>query len=143
MSTEATFEDAFNLLCGDKLGEGISRTVYECRLRPELVVKVESGVDRRFANVFEHAFWQDYRHQPKVAQWLAPCERISPDGRILLQRRADPLARGYELPEKLPTFLTDHKESNFGLIDGRLVCLDYAITVLNPSIVLKKAYFHT
>ena len=37
----ATYEDAFNLLCGKLLGEGIHRKVFECRLRDDLVVKVE------------------------------------------------------------------------------------------------------
>lgn len=139
MTTAAAFQDAFNLLCGDKLGEGIHRTVFACRLRPELVVKVESGDDwRYFANVLEMRFWNDNQHFDKVAHWLAPCEYLSPDGRILLQRRIEPLRAADELPEKLPSFLTDVKRDNFGILDGRIVCADYAMTIPSPSVRPKK-----
>lgn len=139
MSEAATFEDAFNLLCGELLGEGIHRKVFECKLRPELVVKVEQDERRYFANVFEERFWTEHEHYSKVAAWLAPCEFLSPDGRLLLQRRVDPLPSGYELPERVPSFVTDMKRSNFGLLDGRLVSVDYSMFLMNPSTRLKKA----
>ena len=54
------YEDAFNMLCGDLLGEGIHRKVFECKIRPDLVVKVESDTTSRyFANVLEMKFWCD------------------------------------------------------------------------------------
>lgn len=139
MADSATFEDAFNLLCGEKLGNGIHRTVYRCRLRSDLVVKVEEQDYRQFANVLEQRFWDDHCHYEPVARWLAPCEFLSPDGRILLQRRVDPLPRvGAALPDALPAFLTDVKRDNFGILDGRLVCFDYAATIPNPSTRLRK-----
>lgn len=130
--------DAFNLLCGKLLGEGIHRKVFACKLRPDLVVKVEEDDYRYFANVLEQKFWDDNREYKPVAKWLAPCEYLSPDGRLLLQRRVEP-AREKDLPDKMPSFLTDLKVSNFGWLDGRLVCTDYAITIPNPSIRLRKA----
>ena len=134
-----TFEDAFNLLCGKLLGEGIHRKVFECRLRPDLVVKVESETNwRYFANVLEMQFWSDHQYFDKVAQWLAPCDYLSPDGRILLQRRALPIVDTSALPAQLPAFLGDVKANNFGMLDGRLVCVDYAMTIPNPSTRLKK-----
>lgn len=139
MSNKRTFEDAFNLLCGDKIGGGIHRTVYTCRLREDLVVKVESDEHRFFANVFEYKFWADNSYCEAIAKWLAPCKYLSPDARILLQRRAEPLPKGYTMPEKLPTFLTDLKRENFGLLDGKFVCVDYAMNIPNPSVKLKKA----
>ena len=138
MSRAATFEDAFNLLCGEKLGEGIHRTVYECRVRPDLVVKVESDEHRYFANVFEDKFWADHQFYEPVAKWLAPCEYLSSDARILLQRRCRPLHDSDVLPDKIPAFLTDVKRSNFGWLDGRLVCMDYAMMIPNPSKRLKR-----
>lgn len=138
MSRAATFEDAFNLLCGEKLGEGIHRTVYECRVRPDLVVKVESDEHRYFANVFEDKFWVDHQFYEPIAKWLAPCEYLSPDARILLQRRCRPLHDSDVLPDKIPAFLTDVKRSNFGWLDGRLVCMDYAMTIPDPSKRLRK-----
>jgi len=132
-------QDCFNLLCGDKLGSGIHRDVYECKLRPELVVKVEYEVNYRyFANVMEMKFWDDHQHYKKVADWLAPCEYMSPDGRILLQRKCKPLDDWSQFPDSFPSFLTDIKLSNFGLLDGRVVCMDYAMTISNPSVKMKK-----
>jgi hypothetical protein len=130
---EAIFQDAFNFLCvGEPLGRGVHRTVWACRFRDDLVVKVEENGDaahRSFANVREFDFYNYWRDHKPVADWLAPCEYLSPDGRLMLQRRVDPLPRDYALPAKLPAFLTDHKQSNFGLLDGRLVCVDYATTI--------------
>ena len=135
----ATYEDAFNLLCGKLLGEGIHRKVFECRIRPDLVVKVEPEENwRYFANVLEMRFWNDHEHYKKVADWLAPCEYLSPDGRILLQRRTLPIVDSSALPAQLPAFLSDVKADNFGMLDGRLVCVDYAMTIPNPSTRLKK-----
>lgn len=138
------FEDAFNLLCGKLLGEGIHRKVYECKLRPELVVKVEYDTDYRyFANVMEMKFWCDNQHYEKVAKWLAPCEYMSPDGLILLQRKVSPITDTplAILPEKIPSFLCDVKRENFGMLDGNLVCIDYAMTIPNPSMRMKMVYW--
>lgn len=140
--SERAFEDAFNLLCGRLLGEGIHRRVFECRLRPDLVVKVENDDHRYFANVLEHKFWADNQHCEKVARWLAPCEYLSPDGRISLQRRADPLGAGTTLPDRLPAFLTDIKRGNFGLLGGNIVCVDYAMVLQNPSVRKRKVVWN-
>lgn len=44
----AIFEDAFNLLCHNKLGSGIHRDVFECRVNDKLVVKVENDLPWRY-----------------------------------------------------------------------------------------------
>lgn len=136
----ATFEDAFNLLCHTKLGGGIHRDVFECRIDDKLVVKVETDLPWRFfANVLEMKFWNDNQEYKPVAKWLAPCEYLSPDGLILLQRRCEPLRASDEVPTKLPGFLTDVKWDNFGWLDGRIVCFDYALNIPSPSVRLRKA----
>lgn len=133
------FEDAFNLLCGKQLGGGIHRDVFECRLRPELVVKVERENDwRYFANVQEMKLWSDNQHYDKVARWLAPCDYMSPDGSILLQRKVNICNSFDTLPNELPSFLTDLKPENFGWLEGRFVCVDYAMTLDSPNLRLKK-----
>ncbi len=142
MSRDQVFEDAFNLLCGKRLGAGIHRDVYACRLRPDLVVKVENSADdewRNFANVQEHRFWSDHQYASAISTWLAPCEYLSPDGRISLQRRVKPVHSDDKLPEKLPAFLTDLKDENFGWLEGRLVAVDYAFTIPAVSTRLRKA----
>lgn len=138
------YQDAFNLLCGKLIGEGVHRRVFECRIRKDLVVKVEGevGWHRSFANVTEMRFWSDHQFFDKVARWLAPCEYLSPDGLILLQKRVSPIVGLSELPKQLPSFLTDLKPSNFGLLDGRIVCVDYASTIPNPSTRLRNVVWH-
>lgn len=137
--TNPAFEDAFNLLCRDQLGKGIHRDVFECRINPKLVVKVENDLPwRYFANVHEMKFWNDNQHCEAIAKWLAPCEYLSPDGLILLQRRCEPLRDSDKLPDKLPSFLTDVKKDNYGMLDGRLVCFDYALNIPSPSTRAKK-----
>lgn len=134
--------DAFNLLCDRKIGGGTFRDVFECRMDRSLVVKVETATQWRcFSNVKEMQFWQDNQHYKAVADWLAPCVYLSPDGRIMCQRRVTPLTEQQkkELPEKIPSFLTDLKYGNFGMLDGRLVCVDYASVISNPSVKLRKA----
>jgi len=141
MSNEATFKDCFNMLCGDKLGEGIHRTVYSCKLRPDLVVKVENQEMRYFANVMEDKFFSDHQSVKEVARWLAPIEFLSPDGRLLLMKRVRPVHESDKLPDKLPAFLTDLKRENFGWLDGRLVCVDYAFTIPNPGLRLRRVHW--
>ena len=139
MSEQACYEDAFNMLCGEKIGEGCHREVFECKLIPEVVVKVEKDTHRMFANVMEAKFWEDFKDYPKVADWLAPVTNLSPDGRILLQARCAVLnERDHTIPEKLPAFLTDTKYENFGVLDGGIVCLDYAFTIVNPRTNLRR-----
>lgn len=136
------FRDAFDMLCGDKIGSGVYRDVFSCKLRPDLVVKVERETDYRdFTNAREMRFWCDNQDYRPVAKWLAPCEFLSPDGRILLQRKATITTESDlpNLPKHLPAFLTDTKFGNFGWIEGKLVCVDYASVVSNCSVRARKA----
>lgn len=141
MSRRDAYQDAFNMLCGDVIGRGVHRTVYDCPLRPDLVVKVEHKFARFFANVLESRLWTDAEDHAPVARWLAPVEFVSPDARLLLMRRADPVPADYRLPDKVPSFLSDVKRDNFGILDGRLVCIDYALTTPDMSLRLKRAYW--
>lgn len=134
------FEDAFNLLCGNLLGSGIHRKVYECRIKKEWVVKVEYGDDwRYFSNVHEMKFWNDNEYVPSIKRWLAPCHYLSPEGRLLIQTKVDPIRSTDKLPKNLPSFLTDTKRENFGYLNGKLVSVDYVTTVPNPSLKPKRA----
>ena len=119
--------EAFWLMCGEKIGNGIARTVYESRLLPGFVIKVEED-SRSFQNVLEWETWQRVRGT-KHEKWFAPCESISAAGTVLVMRKTE-LARASEYPEKMPVFLTDFKRKNYGMYDGRLVCHDYGLTLL-------------
>lgn len=138
-----TAVDTFNMLCGDRIGRGIHREVFECKLIPTAVVKVEvnDGAYRSFMNVNEMAFWNDNRFYSLVRKWLAPCHFLSPDGYILLQERVRPCIASdiKKLPKQLPYFLTDTKFGNYGWYQGRIVCCDYAIITPTPSVKMRKA----
>lgn len=135
-------QDGMNMMLGRKLGEGMQRIVYECRLRDDLVVKVEK-VDgpRSFANVHEDRFFAHYEFEPRVARWLAPTMMVSPDGYVMLQKKVQILKEDdrSKLPDMIPHFLTDVKLENFGWLDGRIVCCDYAFYHTNASTRLRKA----
>lgn len=143
----AAFEEAFNLLCGKLLGEGMSRKVFACALLPDCVVKVEED-PYRFQNVIEWETWSTVQWT-KASRWFAECRWISPNGRILVQERTRP-AGPADFVDKVPLWFTDLKQENWGMAkaragDGRerLVCHDYGTSlVLQEGTVtqrLKKA----
>lgn len=120
-------EEAFNLLCGDLIGEGMCRKVFACLLDPTLVVKVEKDPRGMFQNAHEWRTWQECSRWTKGAQWLAPCVSISTHGLVLIQKRVEAIPVS-QLPKKLPHFVNrDIKPSHFGLFEGRVVCCDYAL----------------
>lgn len=127
-------EEAYNLLCDRKLGEGMSRAVFSSRLLPDCVIKVET--EGFHQNVIEWETWQRVR-DTEASRWFAACLWLSPNGRILIMERTRPAGPG-ELPDRMPVFLTDFKRQNFGMVraehnarnrraPGRdwLVCHDY------------------
>lgn len=133
MSIDAAFEEAFNLLCGDKIGEGMSRTVFECKLLPDCVVKVETD-PQRFQNVIEWETW-NLVSWTKASRWFAECKWISPNGKILVMERTRP-AGPADLPDKVPVWFTDLKPGNWGMSktnkEGKeyLVCHDYGTSLM-------------
>jgi hypothetical protein len=132
MNEPMLHEEAFNVLCGEQLGEGIHRRVFACKFDETLVVKVEYETNFHIGtNAAEYRWWMDCGDVPWIADHLAPCVRISPNSRVLIQRRCQPV-RVNELPEKMPSFLMDIKPENFGWYNGRIVCHDYPM--LNTTI---------
>jgi hypothetical protein len=135
---ETRFEEAYDLLCGERLGEGVYRVVYAHRHDPSLVVKVEKQY-RAFCNAREWAYWDEFRHWEKGNRWLAPCVGISPLGTILLQKRTEPVRRSDKLPEEVPSFLDwDLKPANWGWLEGRLVLHDYPQLATVANLRMKK-----
>lgn len=129
--------DFFDLFAGDYIGGGAARAVYECTIRPDLVVKIEAP-SQSFQNALEWEFWRRTYKLKDVRRWLAPCVSISACGSVLLQERTTPIPEG-KYPEKLPKFLTDIKRVNFGRLGRRTVCHDYAIVVAEFSLTMRKA----
>src|SRR5699024_674426 len=112
---------------GEKIGSGRSRSVYLLPDYPDLVLKVDNG-STRLQNVLEWVTWKNLG-DTRQGVWLAPCEAISPRGIYMLQRRADPWNGDDDyLRDFLPDWIQDKKAKNFGVIDGRLVAVDYGMT---------------
>ena len=145
---EVVFEEAFGLLCGEKIGYGMSRTVFECKLLPGYVVKVET-TPRIFQNIIEYETWMIVRCT-EASRWFAECRWISPTGRILIQERTRPPAP-QEFVEKVPIWFTDLKRTNWGMAltdrDNKqyLVCHDYGTSLMlqegTRSKRMKKAHW--
>lgn len=112
--------DLMNCALGTKLGGGIGRQVFIYDLNPKFVVKIE---DCGFQNVIEHELWRATQGT-QFAKWFAPVRHISGLGTVLFMDRTLPAPRS-AFPKKVPEFLGDLKYSNFGLLNGKLVCHDY------------------
>lgn len=115
-----------DFIFGELLGSGISRYVFDYKPDKKWVIKVD--VSDYNANVIEHKIWEHVKFT-KNEKWFAPCGTISRCGRIMLQRKVE-YATYDKYPKKMPTFLTDFKYQNFGLLEGKLVCVDYAGAII-------------
>jgi hypothetical protein len=132
MIDEELGQEAFNLLCGKKIGSGMSRQVYECKLKPGWVVKVETDPYPNFQNLMEWQVWKAVQHT-KFSRWFAACDLISPDGKLLIQERTRHPATT-DFPDKVPAFFTDLKRQNFGMTTtpekNWFVAHDYGVHLL-------------
>ncbi len=122
--------DFIRMFCGPLIARGAARSVYEMQGQPNLVIKVEL-TEGTFQNISEWQNWCSLQFTP-WAKFLAPCRRISPCGHILIQERTTPLE---DVPLVLPDFFEDLKHANFGLLEGRVVCHDYALTNLHERAI--------
>lgn len=129
--SETVLRDLVSLVAGDPLGGGISRKVYVFEPDPSLVIKFEDS-GRSFQNVAEYQLWQDLLHTP-FAKWFAPVVQISYCGSVLLMKRTEPMQRD-QYPDKVPSAFMDRKRSNFGMLDGRLVCHDYGVNASTMAV---------
>src|SRR5687767_12597003 len=81
--------------CGKKIGGGTYRDVYIFKQNDDYVVKIERNIkNKQFSNVNEWSNWEWHKSWTKFSKWLAPCEWISEDGRILIQRRVERIVDG-------------------------------------------------
>lgn len=108
----AMHREGFDVLCGRRLGTGMSRDVFECRILPECVVKVEE-TSQHFQNVVEWEAWKIVKDTP-YSRWFAACRWISPNGAVLIMEKTVP-AGPADYPDKMPAFLCDFKKNNYGL----------------------------
>lgn len=141
----ATWRQAFDLLCDQQIGLGMSRTVFSSKLMPDCVIKIEDTAGH-FQNIVEWETWQRVK-DTEFSRWFAECRWISGNGSILIMERTRPAAP-QELPERVPAFLTDLKRANFGMAkaqkkDGKpgrewFVCHDYGTHLMFENGMTKR-----
>jgi hypothetical protein len=123
---------------GERLGSGIHRRTYV--YLPDTSCVLKEAIDEVWPNAAEMQFWLNSQFVKDISMHLAPCVWLSSDARFLIQKRARPV--DYDaLPLTMPSFLTDIKRSNFGMLDDRLVCIDYAMHITNASTRHKKVHW--
>ena len=118
--------EALQMLCGQHLGTGAMRSVFDHGFAWGKVVKVAINENGVRANVTEYEVWRQLgdRARPHFAE----CSSISGSGVILIQERLQtPLPKG---KYKVLRYFDDVKATNFGLrlVKGkppRIVCCDY------------------
>lgn len=119
--------DILKAWAGKCLGHGHARSVYELRGTDTIVIKVERHPDKtNFSNISEYLNWNDVQYWDDFAKYLAPVLGMTKDGVFLLQERAFPVTKKADLPSNIPNLFVDCKIQNWGIIDGRPVCIDYA-----------------
>lgn len=125
-----------DMLCGDRISEGCSRTVYECAYDKSCVVKIHRDVGRLPSdNILEWELWEMVRGMKGVEEWFAPCVEISENGRIPIQKKTTILTdKQWENLTKIPAFLSDIKKSNFGMYKGNICMHDYAFSLYKMTI---------
>jgi hypothetical protein len=131
----AIHRDAFWLFCDKEIGSGIGRTTYASLVLPDSVIKIEPNA-RSFQNIVEWETWNAV-YGTEYEKWFAPCEHISANGSVLVMAKTTPIPKGM-YPTKMPVFLTDFKEANYGMYEGRIVCHDYGTNALNVYGLTKK-----
>jgi len=125
----------FNFTCGDLLGYGISRYVFEYKRDKRWVVKIDLSCYS--ANSLEWQIWSDVEKIPQLSKWFAPCGDMTRACSVMLQRRCKIKLPHDKYPNKVPDFFSDLKYDNWGMFNGKMVCLDYASTSL---VQLRKDY---
>lgn len=143
--SESTWRQAFDLLCDQQIGYGMSRRVFSSKLLPDCVIKVEDGAER-FQNIIEWETWQRIKNT-EHSRWFARCRWISPNGVILIMERTRPAAPS-EFPARMPAYLCDFKRTNYGMAPSQdrhgkpgkewFVCHDYGTNLLFENGMTKR-----
>ena len=117
------------LVLGSHIGEGCHRTVYQHLTNDDWVVKLQTS--ERFSNIIEFEIWCLVK-DTKYAKWFAKCEWMSGNGKALIQQKIEPITEHnmHLILDKIPHFFTDIKPSNFGFLNGQLVCHDYDYSLI-------------
>jgi len=126
LENSSVSQDLFTSLCGEHIGGGTTREVYDYNLKEGYVIKIEEGNTN--CNIAEYLLWDEVRYltgsMGHIKNWFAPVEWISPNGRLLVMKKTKDIPNRKK-PDKVPNFLWDIKPSNFGWIGKNYVSHDY------------------
>jgi len=119
-------KDVVEAIDGYLIGTGQYRQVFGTKLNRSYVIKWEHNLEAsQFCNIGEYRAW-NWFYETRYAKWFAPVHFVSDDSKLLMMQRADPIKIS-DLPKRVPPFFGDLKASNWGMIKGKPVCIDYAI----------------
>lgn len=143
MKSQIHFEDIYkkDIKQSKKISSGITRTVLQSKMFPNLVIKIEDLTygDRYFQNIIEYTTWLEVEFT-KWKKYFAPCHWISNDGTVLYMSKTEPLQGRRIL--NIPSILTDNHIGNYGKLKNKIVCHDYGMGTLckidRKGIKLKK-----
>lgn len=118
--------EMIDLLLGDYIGGGESRDVYDAAIYDNCVAKIEI-TKPCINNIKEYLVWSFFANTV-YAEWFAPCIELTCNGRILIQKKVEPITDANKklIPEYIPDIITDVKFENCGFLDGHFVFFDYS-----------------
>lgn len=112
-------------LIGPRIGQGGSRTAYECAIDRRLVIKImrpDNFKEDARDNYLEWRFWS--ASGERFRQWMAPVVWLSGCHTAMAMARTTPIRFGQIV--EFPKMFRDLHCRNMGLLDGRPVLHDYA-----------------
>lgn len=120
--------ELLDLVCGNLIGQGQYRDVYEYPTDKDWVIKVENR-EGNGENWAEWRIWGAVMYT-EHKKWFAECSWISDNGLVMMQKKTQPFeSKESKKPDKIPNYFTDLKPSNFGWIKNQLVCHDYSFSL--------------
>lgn len=118
--------DFVTCLCGEFIGSGSFRSVFNHNLDDRYVVKIEPL--NTLCNIVEYMIYEEVQGLTGdlewVKDWFCPVVWLSPNGRILVMKKTQQ-RNNRKKPEKIPKFLWDVKSNNFGWVGNKYMCHDY------------------
>jgi hypothetical protein len=118
--------DLSRLIVGEVISQGQYRNVFQCSLVPNSVIKITDTKSNGYANILEAEVWETVVNT-KHDKWFAPVLYCSPGGHFLIQKKVKEIPKSFKFPKKVPYFFSDLKPSNFGMLNNKLVCIDYQL----------------
>lgn len=123
-----------NFLLPDQLGTGFCRSTHSLvkwssnQVRPTVVkcaIQYEGNSTEGIrSNLNEFDVWCYVMNRPHLARWFAPVRYMSDCCKFIIMDKCEKLDED-DMPDFIPDFLLDVHHNNLGMLDGRVVCLDY------------------